>query len=150
MTRFDWPMPAARARVWELLTDTRRLPGWYGEGVIEGRVGGKVELLDGHIKGVVTQWRPLKKLAYTWNVFMPGQTESDYPESYLTLDLAEANLVLTHLPVLEAFVKLNAVGWHTFLDMMDAAARGAEVHPRETYMKRNAQRYGVDLPRPPS
>ena len=56
----------------------------------------------------------------------------------------------THLPVLEAFVKLNAVGWHTFLDMMDAAARGAEVQPRETYMKRNAQRYGVDLPRPPS
>ena len=110
MTRFDWLMPAARERVWELLTDTRRLPGWYGEGVIEGRIGGKVELLGGHIKGVVTQWRPQKKLAYTWNVFMPGQTESDYPESYLTLDLGEANLVLTHLPVLEAFVKLNAAG----------------------------------------
>ena len=48
MTRFDWPMPAARERVWELLTDTRRLPGWYGEGVIEGRVGGKPGALQAH------------------------------------------------------------------------------------------------------
>jgi hypothetical protein len=28
MTRFDWPMPAGRDTVWELLTDTQRLPGW--------------------------------------------------------------------------------------------------------------------------
>jgi uncharacterized protein YndB with AHSA1/START domain len=150
MTRFDWPMPAAPAKIWEILTDTRRLPGWYGEDTIEGHVGGKVDLLGGHIKGVVTQWMPPRKLAYTWNVFMPGQSQSDYPESYLTLELGGANLVLTHLPVLETFVKLNAAGWHTFLDMVDAAARGRPVEARETYMKRNAQRYGVDLPRPPS
>ena len=72
MTRFDWPMPAAPDVVWGLLTDTGCLPGWYGDGVIEGRVGGKVELLGGHIKGVVTQWMPRRKLAYTWNVFMLG------------------------------------------------------------------------------
>ena len=145
MTRFDWPMPAPRERVWQVLTDITRLPGWYGEGVIEARVGGKVELLGGHIKGVVTQWQPQQKLAYTWNVFMPGQTLSDYPESYLTLELGDTTLVLSHLPVLEAFVKLNAAGWHTFLDMVDAAARGNAVEPREAYMKRNAERYGVDL-----
>ena len=70
---------------------------------------------------------PQKKLAYTWNVFMPGQIVSNYPESYLTVELDDTNLTLTHLPVLEAFVKLNAVGWHTFLDMVDAAAGGGPV-----------------------
>jgi hypothetical protein len=54
--------------------------------------------------------------------------------------------VLTHLPVLDAFVKLNAAGWHTFLDMLDAAARGQTVEPRAVYMKRNATWYGVSLP----
>jgi hypothetical protein len=90
-----------------------------------------------------------KKLGYTWNVFMPGQTVSDYPESYLTLELDDSKLTLTHLPVVEAFVKLNAMGWHTFLDMVDAAARGEQVEPREAYMKRNAERYGIDLSKLP-
>jgi hypothetical protein len=74
---------------------------------------------------------------------------SDYPESYLTLELDDTKLTLTHLPVLEAFVKLNAAGWHTFLDMVDAAARGEDVEPREAYMKRNADRYGIDLSKLP-
>ena len=149
MTRFERPLPAARDMVWLVLTDTSRLPGWYGEGRIEPRVGGAVNFMGGHIKGVVTQWAPPKKLAYTWNVFMPGQTVSDYPESYLTLELDESKLTLTHLPVLEAFVKLNAMGWHTFLDMVDAAARGEPVEPREVCMKRNAERYGIDLSKLP-
>lgn len=150
MTRFERPLPAPREKVWALLTTTALLPGWYGEGRIEGRVGGVVDLMGGHIKGVVTQWEPQKKLAYTWNVFMPGQTVSDYPESYLTLELDDTKLTLTHLPVLEAFVKLNAMGWHTFLDMLDAAARGEQVEPRAVYMKRNAAFYGVDLGKPPA
>jgi len=41
------------------------------------------------------------------------------------------------------------MGWHTFLDMVDATARGATVEPREAYMKRNAERYGVDLTKLP-
>ena len=145
MVRFERTIHAPAEAIWPVLTDAARLPGWYGEGRIEGRVGGAVRLMGGHIKGVVTQWRPTQKLAYTWNVFAPGQDESEFPESCLTLELDGGALVLTHLPVLEAFVKLNAMGWHTFLDMVDAAARGATVEPRESYMKRNAERYGVDL-----
>ena len=148
--RFERPLPAARAEVWSVLTDTKRLPGWYGEGAIEPRVGGSVRLMAGHIRGVVTQWAPQKTLAYTWNVFMPGQEVSDYPESYLTLQLGASTLTLSHLPVLERFVKANAMGWQTFLDMVDAAARGQPVEPREAYMKRNAQRYGVDLSKLPA
>ncbi len=147
MVRFVRTIHASSDAIWSVLTDTQRLPGWYGDGRIEGRVGGTVSLMGGHVQGTVTQWIPPKKLAYTWNVFMPGQTVSDFPESYLTLELDGGRLMLTHLPVLEAFVKLNAVGWHTFLDMVDAAARGAPVEPREVCMKRNAARYGVELPK---
>jgi hypothetical protein len=37
------------------------------------------------------------------------------------------------------------MGWHTFLDMLDAAVRGAPPEAREVHMKRNAARYGVNL-----
>jgi uncharacterized protein YndB with AHSA1/START domain len=148
MVRFERAIEASPAAIWAVLTEPGRLPGWYGEdGRIDGRVGGAVSLMGGHIRGTVTQWQPRKRLAYTWNVFTPDQETSDFPESYLTLEIDRGALVLTHLPVLEAYVKLNAVGWHTFLDMADAAARDVAVEPRETYMKRNAERYGVDLPK---
>ena len=150
MVSFDRTIEATADAIWAVLTEAWRLPGWYGEdGRIEARVGGVVSLMGGHIRGTVTQCRPRKKLGYTWNVFMPGQAEPDFPESYLMLELDGGKLTLTHLPVLEAFVKLNAMGWHTFLDMADAAARGVAVESREAYMKRNAERYGIDLSKPP-
>jgi uncharacterized protein YndB with AHSA1/START domain len=145
MVRFERTIHASSDAIWSVLTDTKRLPGWYGEdGRIESRVGGVVSLMGNHIRGTVTQWQPQKMLAYTWNVFAADKDKSDFPESYLTLELDGSKLTLTHLPVLEEFVKLNAVGWHTFLDMVDAAARGVAVEPREGYMKRNAKRYGVN------
>ena len=148
--RFERRLPGPVDRVWSHLTDPKKLAAWYGEdGTIEPREGGAVSLSGGHIRGVVTQWKPNRKLAYTWNVFGPGEHESAYPESYLTLELeasgSEVLLTLTHLPILERFEKQNAMGWHTFLDMVSAAVRGEPVEPRPNYMKRNAEKYGVDL-----
>jgi len=77
--RFERILPGPIERVWEFLTETERLPGWFGHGVIEHRAGGAVTLLDGHIRGVVTQWKPPRLLAYTWNVFSPGDEETHYP-----------------------------------------------------------------------
>jgi uncharacterized protein YndB with AHSA1/START domain len=149
MLRFDRLLPGPADNVWAALTDTRWLPGWYGTGVIEQRVGGKVELMGGHIRGVVTQWNPRQKLAYTWNVFNPDDTVSPYPESYVTLTLApeedQVAVTLEHLPVLARFVKLNAMGWHTYLDMVEAAVRRQPIEARDAYMQRNAKRYGIDL-----
>ena len=54
-------------------------------------------------------------------------------------------LTLTHVPILERFERQNAMGWHTFLDILEAAISGQQDEARETYMKRNAERYGVDL-----
>ena len=50
--------------------------------------------------------------------------------------------------MLDSFVKLNAMGWHTFIDMVDAAVRGEPVQGRDYYMAENARQYGVDLDNP--
>jgi uncharacterized protein YndB with AHSA1/START domain len=148
--RFQRRLPGSIQRVWAHLTEPARLPGWYDAGsTIEPREGGAVTLNGGHIRGVVTQWRPHVKFAHTWNVFAASELVSAYPESYLTLELAEAGaevaLTLTHLPVLERFEAQNAMGWATFLDIVGDTVSGREVAPRRTYMERNAALYGVDL-----
>ena len=148
--RFWRRLPGPIERVWAHLTDPARLSGWYDAGsTIEPREGGAVRLNDGHIRGVVTQWRPPVKFAHTWNVFGPGETVSAYPESYLTLELAQEGgdvaLTLTHLPVLERFQPQNAMGWATFLDILDDTVNGRAVGPRRGYMERSAGLYGVDL-----
>jgi uncharacterized protein YndB with AHSA1/START domain len=149
MVRFERNVPVQPAELWRVLTEVEALPGWYGEGRIEAQSGGAVELMDGHIRGTVTHCTPEQRLTYSWNVFSPGEEASPFPESYLTLALEPrgggTTLTLTHLPVLGEFVKLNAMGWHTFLDMVEAAATGRPVEPRAAYMQRNAQRYGIDL-----
>ena len=149
MVRFERRLPGPVERAWDFIADAARLPDWFGEGAIEPRAGGGVSIMGGLVRGIVTQWRPPRRLAYTWNVFNPGEDESPYPESYLTVELApevdEVHLTLAHLAVLERFEKQNAMGWHTFLDMLETAIRGQPIEPCEVHMKRNAARYGVDL-----
>ena len=54
-------------------------------------------------------------------------------------------LTLSHVPILDRFEKQNAMGWHTFLDMIGAALRGEKVEDRGFYARKNAALYGVDL-----
>jgi len=54
MVRFERLLPCLPAQAWGFLADPGRLPGWYGDGQIEPRVGGAVSLMGGHIRGVVT------------------------------------------------------------------------------------------------
>jgi uncharacterized protein YndB with AHSA1/START domain len=148
--RFERKFPGPIEHVWEHVAHCDQLLGWYGEyGVIEPREGGAVNFAGGHIRGVVTQWKPCWRLAYSWNVFAAEETVSAYPESYLNFELEtagdEVSLSLTHLPILERFEKQNAMGWHSFLDMLGAAVRGEVVEDRRFYMERNAKLYGVDL-----
>jgi uncharacterized protein YndB with AHSA1/START domain len=141
MVQFERLLPGPIERVWAFVTDPKKLPGWFGEGSIEPRPGGAVSLMGGHVRGIVTRWQPPRRLTYSWNVFAAGET--------LTIELeprgSEVALTLTHLPVLERFEKQNAMGWHTFLDMLGAAVRGEATEPRQAYMQRNAARYGVDV-----
>lgn len=146
---FERILPASPERAWSFLTETGRLPEWYGQGVIDPREGGKVELMGGHIRGVVTGWRPGKFLAYTWNVFSPGETVSAWPVSYLEFALAPegqgTKLTLTHRPIIKAVQPQTLMGWHTYLDLLDAGVRGEAVPARDARMQVNAALYGVDF-----
>jgi uncharacterized protein YndB with AHSA1/START domain len=141
-------LPSPVEKVWPMLTETKRLPEWYGEGTIEPREGGKVQLMGGHIRGVVTGWWQHSLLAYTWNVFDPGESVSRYPISYLELALAREDkavkLTLTHRPVPANFQKQTAMGWHTMLDLVEAGLNG-ECPKRSDLFPVNAALYGVDI-----
>jgi len=145
--RFERALPAPVEKVWAFLTDAARLPEWYGEGRIEPREGGAVSLMGGHIRGVVTGWRRQKFLGYTWNVFSPGETESKWPVSYVELSLqADADgtrLILIHRPIPEVMQNLTSMGWHTYLDLIEAGLKG-DFPKRADLFPKNAALYGVD------
>lgn len=141
--RFVRELDAPAEKIWSFLTDSTRLPEWYGDGRIEPREGGKVSLMGGHIRGVVTGWRPQKFLAYTWNVFSPGETESKFPVSYLEFTLDGSRLTLIHRPIPQAMQNQTMMGWHTMLDLITAGLRG-EFPKRADLFPKNAALYGVD------
>jgi uncharacterized protein YndB with AHSA1/START domain len=151
MVCFERSLPGPIERVWEYLTSSEHIADWFGGGgmtyLIEPRVGGRVDLADGHIRGVVTQWQPPRLLAYTWNVFMPGDSASKYPESYVTISLksqgSEVFLTLAHRPILEGFESQTMMGWHTILDSLAARVRGDQPEVRDVLMARNRERYGI-------
>ena len=146
--RFVRTLPAPVPRVWQFLTDPALLPQWYGAGAIEPREGGAVTLMAGHIRGVVTGWRPEKFLGYTWNVYQPGETVSAWPVSYIEIALrpfdAGTTLTLIHRPIPEAMQKQTAMGWHTMLDLIEAGLRD-EFPQRSDLFSKNAALYGVDV-----
>jgi uncharacterized protein YndB with AHSA1/START domain len=154
--RFVRDFDAPPAKVWAFLTDSALLPEWYGDGAIEPREGGKVRLMAGHIRGLVTGWQPEKFLAYTWNVFQPGEESvssgevvgqtkmSRWPVSYLEFSLEGSRLTLIHRPIPQAMQNQTMMGWHTMLDLIAAGLNG-QFPPRTEVMSRNAALYGVDM-----
>jgi uncharacterized protein YndB with AHSA1/START domain len=146
---FARDLPASPDRAWAFLTEPARLLEWYGDAVIEPHEGGKIELMGRHVRGVITGWRPHQFLAHTWNVFQPGETVSGWPVTYLEFALeghdTTTRLTLTHRPIPARMQPQTMMGWHTFLDMVEAGTRGEEVGERSHYMQKNAALYGVDL-----
>ena len=146
---FERNLLTSPQKLWSFLAEPSRLAGWYGEAAIEPREGGKVILMGGHIRGVVTAWQPERLLAHTWNVFQPGEAVSGYPVTYLEFALAAdggaTRLTLTHRPIPGRMQPQTMMGWHTFLDMLETGVLGQEVQGRAHYMQKNATLYGVDL-----
>ncbi len=146
--RFVREFSAAPQTIWEFLTRGEKLPEWFGEGRIEPREGGAVSLMGGHIRGVVTGWQPNRFLGYTWNVFGPGESVSQWPVSYLefALDAQDGGtrLTLTHRPIPQAMQTQTAMGWHTMLDLIAAGLTG-QFPKRSDLFATNAALYGVDM-----
>lgn len=60
-------VPAPPREVFAALTDAKTIRLWSEQrGSVQPRVGGKVELFDGWVKGKVLEYKPGKALAYTW------------------------------------------------------------------------------------
>ncbi|HEX4637046.1 MAG TPA: SRPBCC domain-containing protein [Rhizomicrobium sp.] len=142
--RFIRDLDAPPEKIWRFLTDGRLLPEWYGDGAIEPHEGGKVSLMGGHIRGVVTGWLPEKFLAYSWNVFQPGEDVSPWPVSYLEFTLDGSRLTLIHRPIPQAMQNQTMMGWHTMLDLIEAGLRN-EFPKRADLFPKNAALYGVDM-----
>lgn len=155
MIRFERQLSGSIERAWEYLTQGEYLARWLLAGSIEPREGGAVNLGEGHIRGVVTQWQPPRRLTSTWNVYNPGETVSGFPETYVTLELEPAGdgvrLVLSHRPILlKEYEGRTMMGWHTLLDALVAVAEGREPEAREVAMERNRVLYGVEPFTPPA
>ncbi len=59
--------PFSSESVFAALTDTRQITAWSGQyGKIQPIIGGKIELFDGWVKGVVLAYEPGKLLSFTW------------------------------------------------------------------------------------
>jgi uncharacterized protein YndB with AHSA1/START domain len=142
--RFVRTFDAESEKIWAFLTDSKKLPEWYGEGAIEPREGGAVSLMGGHVRGVVTGWRPNQFLAYTWNVFSPGDSVSRFPISYLEFKLDGSKLILIHRPIPQAMQNQTMMGWHTMLDLIEAGLAG-DFPKRSDHFPKNAEQYGVDI-----
>ena len=146
--KFVRALPAPPEKVWTFLTDAARLPEWYGQGAIEPREGGAVSLMGGHVRGVVTIWRPGFALGYTWNVFSPGDEFSKWSVSYLEFALTPegsgTTLTLIHRPIPDAMQAQTAMGWYTLLDLIEAGL-GGDFPKRADIVPKNAALYGVDL-----
>lgn len=64
--RLEFVLSAKPKRVMELLTDAKLIRKWSGgEAVVETAVGGKFEMFDGWVTGIVTKIGE-NELAYTW------------------------------------------------------------------------------------
>lgn len=60
---------APRERVFALLTEVAKGPGWFPITVFEARLGGRVEVVrdEWHAEGEVIEFEPPRLVAYTWD-----------------------------------------------------------------------------------
>jgi uncharacterized protein YndB with AHSA1/START domain len=126
IAEFRTLMPAAPELVWEYLTNPEALPEWLGQGQIAPEVGGKVVLRSGGpvIRGTVVEIEKPKTLAYTWNVYMPGEENPAAGESLLRFALAPHEkgtvLTLSHGPIDPEYRPRTIAGWHALLEILEA------------------------------
>lgn len=168
--RFERLLPGPIERVWTYLTESDKKAKWLAAGVVEARVGGKVEFRFKHsdlseiddpipekykhmeggtyFEGRVTKWNPPRLLSYTWG---EGTGEDSEVTFELTPEGEKVRLVLTHRRLGDDSDILISVasGWHTHLDILFDRINGRTpqgfwtVHTRmEREYKGKIKKYG--------
>jgi uncharacterized protein YndB with AHSA1/START domain len=129
--------------VWEALSSVEGLREWLmcSHAVIEGRVGGRIELVSGptryHSQGIILAWEPPRLLEYEWNVApvpeMPHGERAIFRFELASHDGRGTELLVTYRRVTLQTARGFLPGVHAFLDRLEAQLDGA---PLPDWMER--------------
>lgn len=108
---------ASPAEVFSTLVEARKILDWSGQkGRVASRVGGKVALFDGWVKGVVLDCKDKRTLAYTWlTADWPEETKPSVVRYKLAAAKNGTKLTLVHseLPSRKEMLSHKS-GWTEF------------------------------------
>lgn len=141
--RIERILPGPIERVWAYLTEPEKRRKWFGAGLMELKVGGRVQLQfrfseltkekppanteDAcEVPGMITRCEPPRLLSYTWGT-TPDASEVTFE---LTRQGKDVLLVVTHRRLGDAGKMVSvASGWHTHLDLLADRLGGRGLRP---------------------
>jgi uncharacterized protein YndB with AHSA1/START domain len=119
----------APAQVWDAIATPEGLRAWLmcTHAVIDGRVGGRFDLVSGppgyHSTGTILAWEPPRLLEYEWNVApvpeMPHGERAIF-RYQLTPDGDSTRLLVTYRRLTRQSATGFLPGLHAFLDRLEA------------------------------
>jgi uncharacterized protein YndB with AHSA1/START domain len=125
--------PHAVRHVWEAISTPGGLREWLlcSDARIEGRAGGRIELVSGpagyRSTGTILAWEPPRLLEYEWNVQpvpeMPRGERAVF-RFELTADGGRTHLVVTYRRITRQTAVGFLPGVHAFLDRLEAQLDG--------------------------
>ncbi len=119
--------------VWDAIATPEGLREWLlcTHAVIEGRVGGQIEMVSGpagyHTTGSILAWEPPRLLEYEWNVQpVPEMPRGEHAifRYELTPDGDSTHLLVTYRRITKQTARGFLPGLHTILDRLEAQLDG--------------------------
>ena len=123
----------APEHVWDAIATPEGLRAWLmcTHAVIEGRVGGRIELISGptgyHSTGKILAWEPPRLLGYEWNVAPAPEMPSGERAIFryeLTPDGESTGVLVTYRRITKQAARGFLPGLHAFLDRLEAQLDG--------------------------
>ncbi|GAB3758837.1 SRPBCC family protein [Microlunatus parietis] len=124
-------LPYPIERVWAALTDPEQRRHWFGPTMIDGRVGGRIDLVptgpaapvpDKRMTGRILVWDPPRVLEHEWR---QAPIEDGIVRYELEADGDETVLRFTHRGLTEVNARGFLPGTHAYFDRLAAHLSGA-------------------------